>query len=170
MPASTAWRVAARMVLVAVVIGTSVTVSATERVTLTLVLAGALGWSFVPLLQLATGLILVRDAGPGRRLGLLDRYFALGWAWNLWVVVIHTVLLMWPAGRRLGVVAVGITAAVPIIWTLKLLFDYCRRDLGLGHQAALVRLFQHQAATYSLVVAYVIFAVSLWPRIVGLFA
>lgn len=170
MPARAAWRVAARMALVAAVIGTSVTVSATERVTLSLVLAGFLGWSFVPLLQLGTGLLLVRGAEARRRLDLLDRYFALGWAWNLWVVVIHGVLLMWPAGRRLGVTAVGIAAVVPIVWTLELLFDYCRRDLGLDHHGALVRLVQHQVVTYSLVVAYVVFAVSLWPRIVGLFA
>ena len=160
----------ARMALVAVIIGTSVTVSATERVTLPLVLAGSIGWSFVPLLQLLTGLLLIRGTARRRRLDLLDRYFATGWSWNLWILAIHVMLLLWPASRRLGILVIGIAAIVPIVWTLKLLFDYCRRDLGLDARSARARVFQHQAVTYALVVAYVAFAVSLWPRVVGLFA
>lgn len=160
----------ARMALVAVIIGTSVTVSATERVTLALVLAGSIGWSFVPLLQLLTGLLLIRGTARSRRLDLLDRYFATGWSWNLWILAIHVTLLLWPASRRLGILVIGIAAIVPIVWTLKSLFDYCRRDLGLDPRGARARVFQHQAVTYALVVAYVIFAVSLWPRVVGLFA
>ena len=170
MSVSTAGSVLARMALVAVIIGTSVTVSATERVTLSLVLAGAIGWSFVPVLQLLTGLLLIRGTGRGRRIHLLDRYFATGWAWNLWILAIHVTLLSWPAGRRLGTLVIGMAAVIPIVWTLKLLFDYCRRDLGLDGRGARLRVFQHQAVTYALVVAYVMFAVSLWPRVVGLFA
>jgi hypothetical protein len=170
MAANPAKRLLSRMVLVALVIGTSVTVSATERVTLSLVLAGGIGWSFVPVLQALTGLLLIRGVDRRPRLELLDRYFATGWLWNLWIVAIHVTLLVWPAGRRLGILVIGAAAAVPIIGTLRLLLRYSQTELGFDAHGARVRVLQHQAVTYALVLAYVSFAVSLWPRVIGLFA
>lgn len=163
-------RLAGRMALVAVIIGTSVTVSATERVTLSLVLAGTIGWSFVPVLQLLTGLLLIRGRAGEGRVRLLDRYFALGWPWALWIVGVHATLLMWPAGRRLGLMVIAATAAIPILWTLRLLLDFGRRELGFDSRQARIRVGQHQALSYVLFLTYVFFAVSLWPRVVGLFA
>jgi hypothetical protein len=161
-------KVLVRMALVALVIGTSVTISATERVTLPLVLAGAVGWSFVPLLQLLTGLLLVRGA-EGGTLRALDGYFATGWAWLLWILALHAVLLMAPAVRSAGLL-VMVTAVCPMLWTLRLLVAFCRRDLHMGRLQAWRRVAIHQSATYLLVLAYVSFAVALWPRVVGLFA
>jgi hypothetical protein len=164
------WRVLGHMALVALVIGTSLTASATERVTLSLVMAGAIGWSFVPLLQLLTGLFLIRGAEPGRRLALLDRYFATGWPWALWILVVHGTFVLWPWSRRFGHYELAIAALVPILWTIKLLIEYCQRELHLDAHRARIRVVQHQALTYSLFAAYVFFAVSLWPRVVGFFA
>ena len=154
-----------RMALVALVIGTSVTVSATERVTAGLVLAGILGWSFVPALQLLTGLLLVRGARPPVR--LLDRYFAMHWPWSLWILSAQATLLMVPIVRSAGW-WVAITTVVPILWTVRLLFAFCRRELGLERLHAWRRVLVHQTATYLLVLAYVTFAVALWPRLMRL--
>ncbi len=79
-------RVLGYMALVALVIGTSVSAAATERVTLSLVLTSALAWSFVPLLQLGTGLWLVRSAGAGRRVAALERYFETHRPWSLFIL------------------------------------------------------------------------------------
>lgn len=163
-------RLAGRMALVAVVVGTSVTVSATERVTLSLVLAGTIGWSFVPLLQLLTGLTLIRGRARDSRVDLLDRYFALGWPWSVWIIGIHATLLMWPATRRFGLLPVAATALIPILWTLRLLLEFSRRELAFDTRQARIRVGQHQALSYVLFLTYVFFAVSLWPRVVGLFA
>lgn len=158
-------RLFGRMILVALVIGTSVTVSATERVTLSLVVAGAIGWSFVPVLQLLTGVMLVR----GFDVQLLDRYFAMGWPWSLWIVATHAALLLSSGGRGLGM-WITLTATVPILWTIWLLLAFCREDLGLDLRQCRRRVAAHQAITYALVLAYVWLAVALWPRIVGQFA
>ena len=161
-------RLAARLALVALVIGTSVTTSATERVTLSLALAGAAGWSFVPLLQLMTGFLLIRGA-RAPRIGLLDRYFATGWPWTLWILAVHAGFVGFPATRRFGLFLI-LTAAVPIIWTVRLLWAFCRAELRLDARQSWRRVAGHQVATYVLVVAYVWIAVALWPRIQRLVA
>ena len=48
-------RLFGQMALVAVVIGTSLSVSSTERIDLLLVLSTSITWAFVPVLQLLTG-------------------------------------------------------------------------------------------------------------------
>jgi hypothetical protein len=170
MPASPGWSLLGRMALVALIIGTALTASATERVTVSLVLAGFIGWSFVPVLQLLTGLLLIRGTEARRRLRLLDRYFATGWPWSLWIVAVHAAFLLWPPSRRLGQVALAVVALIPILWTVKLLVAYCQEELHLDRHRARMRVGQHQAVTYGLFLVYVFFAVSLWPRVVGLFA
>lgn len=154
-----------RMMLVALVVGTSVTVSATERVTLSLVAGGVLGWSFVPLLQLFTGVLLVRRLDPE----LLDRYFATHWPWSIWIVAAHTMLLLVPGSRGYGIY-VSLTIVVPMLWTIWLLFAFCRENLRLDVRQCRRRIALHQGLTYVILLVYVSFAVALWPRIVGLFA
>jgi hypothetical protein len=154
-----------RMLLVAAVVGVSVTVTATEHVDVWLVISGTAGWSFVPVLQLGTGLVLIR----GARLPLtsaLDRYFATGWPWSLWILTAHTALLLipWLRGYSFGLLA---TVAIPIWLTFRLLVDVCQRDLGMPRRAAMRRVTEHQALTYTLIVLYVQISVALWPRIVG---
>jgi hypothetical protein len=157
----------ARMALIAIVIGTSVTVSATERVTASLVAAGAIGWAFVPILQLLTGLLLLRGFASDR-VRLLNRYFATGWAWSLWILAAHAAYLTLPAARHFAW-WITLTAVLPILGTLWLLLRFCRRDLGLDLWRSLWRVGGHQTATYTIAFAYVFVAVALWPRILGLF-
>jgi hypothetical protein len=156
-----------RMALVALVIGTAVTTSATERVTLSLVLAGAIGWSFVPLLQLFTGWMLVRGFAQDR-VRLLNRYFATHWPWSLWILASYALLLMFPGTRRFAF-WITLTAALPVLWTFHLLLRFCREELRLGILRSWTRVATHQAVTYTIVFAYIFVAVSLWPRILGLF-
>ena len=156
-----------RMALIALVIGTSVTVSATERVTLSLVFAGAIGWSFVPLVQLLTGWLLVRGSGRDR-VRLLNRYFGMHWPWSLWILVTSATFLVSPVARRFSW-GITLTAGVPILWTLWLLVRFCRDELGLDIVRSWRRVVVHQAATYGVALAYILVAVALWPRILGLF-
>ena len=156
-----------RMALIALAIGTAVTASATERVTLSLVVAGAIGWSFVPLLQLLTGWILV--SGFARdRVRLLDRYFATHWPWSVWILASYATLIMLPGARRFAF-WFTVSAVLPILWTLRLLLRFCREEMGLGLSQSWTRVAAHQTVTYTIVFAYIFVAVSLWPRILGLF-
>lgn len=157
-----------RMALVALIVGTSVTVSATERVDASLVLSGFAGWAFVPVAQLLTGLLLVRGSGP-RTIAALERYFATHWPWSLWILAAHGVFLIVPASRGYGL-WIMLTAAVPVLWTVRLLLQLCRETLGLSLAEARKRVVAHQAATVTIAVGYVSVAVALWPRIIGLLA
>ena len=157
----------ARMALVALVIGTSVTVAATERLTLSMVISGSLGWAFVPLLQLLTGLLLVRGV-PGGRMRQLERYFATHWPWSIWIIAFNAAILLLP-GHLTGLWLTA-TAVVPLLWTVWLLMEFCRQDLALDSPIARRRVLLHQAVTYGLVVGYVSVAVALWPRLSGLAA
>jgi hypothetical protein len=154
-----------QMVVIAAVIGTSVTVTATERVDAWLVLGGVLGWSFVPVLQGATGLVLVR----GSRAPLataLEQYFATHWPWSLAILAAHTALLMipWFRGYALWIAGLGVPAA---FMTVRLLLALCRGPLGMEPRLARRRVAQHQLLTLLLIVLYVQVATALWPRVLG---
>jgi hypothetical protein len=153
------------MLLVAATIGVSVTVTATEHVDVWLVISGTAGWSFVPLLQLGTGLVLLR--GARQPLGTsLERYFATHWPWSLWILAAHAALLTipWLRGYGFGLLA---TIVIPAWLTVRLLMDLCQENLGIPRHAALRRVAVHQVLTWALVLAYLQFGIALWPRIVG---
>lgn len=154
-----------RMLLVAAIIGTSVTVTATEHVDVWLVIAGTAGWSFVPLLQLGTGLMLLRGSRPPRRASL-GRYFDTHWPWSVWILATHAALLVIPQlrGYTLGLL---VTAVVPILLTIRLLIAVCQEQLGIPRRAAIRRVAEHQVFTYALVLIYLQLAIALWPRVVG---
>jgi hypothetical protein len=157
----------ARMGLVALILGTALTVAATERVTVPLVFAGTIGWSFVPLLQLLTGLLLVRGFSRDR-LRLLAGYFATHRPWSMWILISHAIFLLFPATRPYGLWIIA-TAAVPILWTIGLLLRFCREELQLSAARSWWRVATHQCATYTIAFAYVFVAVALWPRILAVF-
>lgn len=153
------------MVLVAAVVGVSVTVTATERVDLWLVLSGVLGWSFVPALQLATGLVLVR--GSREPLGTsLAWYFAAHWPWSLTILTAHAALLMIPWFRGHAFWLAGLTL-LPIVVTIRLLLALCKGPLRMDPRQARRRVAEHQLLTLLLIVLYVSIAIALWPRVVG---
>lgn len=155
------------MVLVSLIIGTATTAAATGRVTLSLVVSGALGWSFVPVLQLLTGSILVR--GPqGDRPRLLEHYFALHWPWSLWLLAYHGALLLLPT-RALGT-WLALTAVVPIAVTARLLLRFTRSRVTADRRAAIRRVVLHQAITYGVFLAYAAAAVALWSRVLKVLA
>lgn len=155
------------MALVALVIGTSVAAAATERVTISLVVTSTVAWAFVPVLQLLTGLWLVRAATPGRRLDALERYFATHWAWSLWILAVHAMFLVWPASRG-SVLLLLPTAIVPAALTVRALGRLCRDGFGMPPGAARRAVAGHQALTWLLVAAYVAWASAYVPRVVGI--
>ena len=84
-----------RMALIALLIGTSLSAAATERVDIWLVLSATLAWSFVPVLQLLTGLVLVQGTALDWRRAL-EAYFATHWPWSLWIVGVHAAFVAIP--------------------------------------------------------------------------
>ena len=161
-------RLVGQMALVALVIGTSVSIAATERVTISQVLTGAAAWAFVPLIQLCTGLWVVRGAGPGRRVWALERYFDTHRPWSLFLLASHAVLLVWTPARSNRVFLLPF-AAVPIALTVFALTRVCREVVGMSAASARRAVALHQAMTYAVLIAYLAWASAYLPRIVGLF-
>ena len=156
------------MALIAAIVGTSVTVTATEHVDIWLVAAGVAGWSFVPVLQLATGVVLVR--GSRVRVAIaLEHYFATHWPWSLTILTVHTSLLLIPWLRGHAFWLVGL-AVFPVLATIRLLLAVCKGPLRMDPRQARRRVFEHQLLTLSLIVLYVHLTTALWPRIVGVFS
>lgn len=155
------------MALVALAIGTSVAAVSTERVTASLVLNSALAWSFVPLIQLATGLWLVRQAPNRRRIQALEAYFETHRPWSLFILAFHGVMLAWPAARSFTLVLAP-AALVPIALTGLALTRVCREVVGVSPLAARRMVLLHQLMTYLVVSAYAAWAAAYVPRLLGL--
>ena len=153
------------MVLIAGVVGVSVTVTATEHIDVWLVLSGVLGWSFVPLLQLGTGLVLVR--GSREPLGRsLEQYFATHWPWSLTILGVHAALLLIPWFRGHAIWLAALTV-FPIVITIRLLLAVCKGPLRLEPRLARRRVAEHQVLTLIVILLYVQVSTALWPRVVG---
>ena len=162
-------RLLGHMALVALIIGTSVSAAATERVTIAQVLTSTVAWAFVPVIQLATGVWLVRHAGAGRRVGALERYFATHRPWSIFILSVHGVLLGWTPSRAYALFFLPL-AAIPIAMTVTALNRICRDTLGMPPAGARRAVGIHQAMTYIVVAAYAAWASAYLPRIAGLFS
>lgn len=152
-----------RMALIALVIGASTAVVGTGRLSPSLVVSGTLLGSVVPVLQVLSGLLLIRRADWRT----LDGYFSTHRSWSMWLLTFAVAVLLLPDPGG-AVVYLAATAAVPMILTAKALAAFCRDSLGLGRTAARRRVALHQVVTYAAVLAYTDFAVALMPRILAM--
>ena len=142
-------RIVAGLLLTAVILSTVAAIVGTGRITLSLVVSGLAMWSFVPVLQLLTGLVLV-----GFRRDALERYFATGYIWHLSLLAIGVFFLLWPSPPEFLVAAI----IVPFALTARAL-----RSVAPPGRVAL-----HQAITLALLIGYVAWAIGGWARIAGL--
>ena len=159
-------RLVQQLALIALVIGTSVAAAATERVTVTLVLTSALAWSFVPLIQLLTGLWLVRGAAAGRRLEAIERYFDTHRPWSLWILAVHAMFLLWPQSRGFALFVLP-SCLLPAALTARALTRLCREVLRTPPSVARREVMVHQSLTWLVIVSYATWASAYLPRLVG---
>lgn len=157
-----------RPALLAVVIGASLTMSATGRADAPTLLSVTLYWSVVPAMQLLIALVLVRSAS-GRLVSMsraIDLCFMANGPWSLWFVAsAGWSLFTLPLARPMA--AVLLAAAIPGAWTPVLMFSFCRTVLNDPAPRALRRTIAHQAAIWTIVVVAIAEAVQLWPRILA---
>ncbi|MEO6213494.1 MAG: hypothetical protein ABIP65_07680 [Vicinamibacterales bacterium] len=156
-----------RMALVTMVLATSMSVAATGRVTVALLVSGVLCWSFIPALQLASGLLFLRGSRVDRGRAL-DGYFATHRFWSLWLLAMASFVLLLPQPGR-STLPLALTGVVPAALTIRGLMRFSRDALGDSSATAWRRVARHQAATFIVLVIYVELSVALWPRILGVF-
>jgi hypothetical protein len=152
---------AGRLVLAGVVIGTSVAVLATRRVSLTLVATIALSWSFAVGVQLLAAAALILSARH-RRVSTLRAFelcFLAHVPWSLWLLVPAAVLAV--TGRAEPDTAILASAIVPTVWTVVLLRAFCQAVL----ETTGARVAWHQGLVWALALGYVAFAIGGWDRV-----
>jgi hypothetical protein len=153
------------MALTALVIGTAAGVLGTGRVTIPLVLSTTWVWSWVPVVQLMTGLLVAGGRGATRRVALA-RYFATGRYWSTWILCIAVILLLLPDPQLwMWRDYLLLTFLLPATLTARSLRRMRRELFGDSPAAARWRVAAHQLITYSIVVLYIAWAVALWPRL-----
>jgi hypothetical protein len=156
-----------RPALVAVIIGTAVTLSSARRVPLGLVLVGIVCWAFVPLVQWLIGLVVIGRARnrPMSVPRCLELLFAAHLPWSLWTLVIVGLFTFTPVPMALT--AQVISLLVPAAWTTIMVSAFCRTALGCTPTRARMLTAAHQAMTWTAFFAYVFFVSGFWPRILA---
>lgn len=152
-----------QMLLAALVLGTAAAVLGTGRVTIPLVASTTLIWIWIPVVQLLTGLLLVRGARlpPSEA---LTRYFETGRYWSGWLLLFTVVLLLAP--RPFAIIDWALaTALIPAVLTTRALTRTVREVCGVSERSARRRALVHQAITHTILVLYFGWAVALWPRL-----
>lgn len=154
-----------RPALVALILGTTIAISATHRVTLTLVASTSLYWSFAPLVQMLAAAIVIASSRQ-RRLGMaraLDLFFMGHVPWSLWILAFGVRAAIGPHGTGITDYFL-ISALVPLVWTAIIVFAFCRTVLNSSPRGALRRTLLHQGIIWTFTIAYVVMAVQAWPR------
>lgn len=161
------WRRLGLRALAPAIFAGIVTVSlATARVSWTLAASGVLCWSFVAVLQLLIASAVIRPWTPEVDAPRAFALYVLGHAaWSLWMLATAAFLFLVPG---VGLDAMLPTAVLPAAWTAVLVYGFCREVLRLDARRAAWRAALHQALTTFAIVAYIAWAIQLWPRILSL--
>ena len=153
-----------RPLLVAVVMGASVSIAATGRATPELVMGTTVSWSYVVLLQLAIALVLIAPRA-GRTVGLaraIDLFFAGHAPWSLFVLAAAA----WapsPVGRPLW--PLFVPAAAAVVLTPRIVAAFFGEVLGLSVREARRMTILQQAITWTVIVGVFWVTSSLTPRL-----
>ena len=182
-------RVLARVALCAAIAGTATAAAATGRISWSLALSGTACWFPLIALQLLTAAAVIIPvwAHPGtlapshpgtlapshrgtlapRHLGTLMRLFFHAQApWSLWVLVACAFAFAAPELASDDLIMAS--APAPFAWTAVLVYAYFREVTGLRRRPAVMATLAHQTMTAAVIVAYIAWAVQLWPRLLAL--
>ena len=151
-----------RPLLSALVIGTAIALSTTHSVAPVVVASVTTWWSFAVAIQLAAGLILIAPA-RGRTVPLaaaVDLFFAGHGPWSLWLLTIAVIGLATyvPAETLIA------TALLPLLWTARIVYVFCREVLRDDRRLALKRTVGHQGFILAFLVVCGLMAIAALPR------
>ena len=171
-----------RLALAAAIAGTGTAAAATGRISWSLALSGTVCWATLIALQLVTAAAVIipvtrrhsapmapfrgGTATPWHFGALLALFFHAHAPWSLWILATSAFVLAAPGFSRQDVILA--TALVPLAWTAVIASAYFREVLGAARGTAIIATFVHQALTAAVMLAYIAWAVQLWPRLLGL--
>jgi hypothetical protein len=155
-----------RPAFVALLLGSSVAISATSSITLSVVVSLTAWWAFAVAIQIIAAIILVASA-PHRRISLargVDLLFAGHAPWSLWLLFAAIPGL----SRSLSMDALLATTLVPGLWTTWIVFAFSRGVLDSNVRHAVLRTMLHQGIIWVFVWTCVLLAIGAWPRLLSL--
>lgn len=155
---------ARRPLLFLLFIGCLVSLLASGRITVRLIVDGAISFAFVPAFCLA-GLAVVWRLGPRAALPfarVVDAFFAGFTPWLLWMIVAGAVFgIVPPRAFSPWFYPVLIAGAVPLVWSLGIDWRFFRETLGRSPRQALRDLAIHRGIEWIGGVAYFL-GMALW--------
>jgi hypothetical protein len=137
-----AWRMLRRPLVVLIVIATVVPIMAVQRITLALLAASMVSFSFVAAIQLAVGAAVVASAGS-RQVSFpraIDLWFAGHVPYSLTLLIAAGVFASLPYGSLEGLI---VPAVIPAAWTAVIVAAFCRQVLGTSRAGARWRAAAH---------------------------
>jgi hypothetical protein len=168
-PVRSSWlRALERPALLAVIIGTAVTMASARRVSIGLVLMGILCWSFVPLIQFVIGAIVIGrvNGRPTTMPRSLELLFIAHLPWSLWVLVMLGLSAFTSLPLSLAVQVLSLVP--PLVWTTMMVFAFCRTVLGCAPARARLFTAIHQVMTWTAFFTYVFLVSGFLSRILRL--
>jgi hypothetical protein len=157
-----------RPALVAMIIGTAVTVSSARVVPLGLVLMGIVCWSFVLVVQWLIGVIVVSRA-RGRPMSMprcMELLFIGQLPWTLWVLAMTGLSTFTQVPQPLVAQVLGLL--VPGVWTAFIVSAFCQTALGCSKSRARWLTALHQTMTWDVFFTYVFLVSGFLVRILAL--
>jgi hypothetical protein len=160
------WYVLRYPLLISLVLGTSVALAATASVDIPLVLSAALSWSVAPIVQMvgATLLVLSVRNRPMTVARGVDSMLAGHVPWSLWLLAMGACLAL-GAGRDMFWPVAGVALLAVMIWRAFLVYSFLHYGLGCTRVAAASRTALHQLAMWTVLVAFIAWAIGLPARV-----
>lgn len=157
------WIAVRRPLLVAVALGSMVSMLASGALTARIVLSATTYWTFVPIAEaLALLVVAGRRLERGSRSAAIDTFFAGHGPWTLFMIAVTGVLtfvspaLWWTL--LTGALIVGM--AIVMLWSASIDFWFFRTALSASRAGAIRDVLVHRLLTWTAVFA--VFAVETW--------
>jgi hypothetical protein len=156
-----------RPLLLLLFLGSSVSFLASGRLTLRLIVDGAISFAFIPIFCLV-GLAVVWRLGPRPArsfASVADAFFAGFTPWLVWLIVLGGVFgFVSPRAFGRWFVPVLIAGALPLGWSLRIDWRFFRETLGRSARQALRDLAVHRAVEWTGIVGYFL-GIALWYQV-----
>ena len=169
---SRAWVVARRPLLLALALGTTLSIAASGRVSVRLVVDGALSFGFVPIIELlAFFLVYRRRARTMSFAPAVDRFFVGNSPWLVALTVVAAITaidtpqdaMLWTGFPRLAVLVAGAIAAGA--WSLYLDVRFSQSTLRSSRSTAIADACLFRAIAWPLATVYFL-GYAIWPMLV----
>ncbi len=151
-----------RSAVIALLLGTGISLISTGNATLSTVASTTLYWSVVPLVQVAGALLVVLSTRK-RRVSLARGVELMLVGHMPWTLFVLTVTALSTAGVRLLILALA-AGLVASLWRAVIITGLCKAALETGARGAVTRAILHQGGMWLIIFVYASWAVALTAR------